>query len=224
MFGKPGRPHEDRLQRRLKIWTAVGPLIEKQGARRLTMRQAAAAACISLGGLYHYFPTKRSLVLFGLDQEALGSRIELNARRPSNPAAAVDTLIQSFVESNAFVRPAVLAALELGAEQFQSRLEASVREGLDCFVGTLRQVMPDADESTLRVVARSIRRLAFASLLDRSISRLELEAELRVVLKGVAQPALESWWPTGEADAVRAQPVGSRRRQSRADWSLPHSP
>ena len=69
MFGKPGRPPEDRLERRREIWAAVSPLIEKAGARNLTMRQAAAVSFLSLGGLYHYFPDKRSLVLFGLDQD-----------------------------------------------------------------------------------------------------------------------------------------------------------
>ena len=44
MFGKPGRPPEDRLERRREIWAAVSPLIEKSGARSLTMRQAAAAS------------------------------------------------------------------------------------------------------------------------------------------------------------------------------------
>ncbi|MBK9715090.1 MAG: TetR family transcriptional regulator [Kouleothrix sp.] len=32
-------------------------MIEREGVRRLSMRQAAAAACLSIGGLYHYFPT-----------------------------------------------------------------------------------------------------------------------------------------------------------------------
>ncbi len=31
------------------------------------MPQAAYAACLSIGGLYHYFPTKRDLILHGLD-------------------------------------------------------------------------------------------------------------------------------------------------------------
>lgn len=35
------------------------------------MRQAAAAAHMSVGGIYHYFPSKRDLVLFVLSPEAL---------------------------------------------------------------------------------------------------------------------------------------------------------
>jgi len=63
---KPGRPPEDRLKRQHEIFLAVAPLIERYGARRLTLRQAARAAHLSLGGLYHYFPTKRDLVLHAL--------------------------------------------------------------------------------------------------------------------------------------------------------------
>jgi AcrR family transcriptional regulator len=71
MSGKPGRPPEDRLKRQHEIFLAVAPLIERYGARRLTMRQAARAAHLSLGGLYHYFPTKRNLVLHALKPEAV---------------------------------------------------------------------------------------------------------------------------------------------------------
>jgi|Tabmets5t2r1_1033131.scaffolds.fasta_scaffold05206_2 AcrR family transcriptional regulator len=55
---KPGRPPEDRLKRQYEIFLAVAPLIERYGAKRLTMRQAARAAHLSLGGLYHYWKPK----------------------------------------------------------------------------------------------------------------------------------------------------------------------
>ena len=71
MSGKPGRPPEDRLKRQHEIFLAVAPLIERHGAKRLTMRQAARAAHLSLGGLYHYFPTKGDLVLHALKPEAV---------------------------------------------------------------------------------------------------------------------------------------------------------
>src|SRR6266542_4373831 len=41
-----------------------------RGVRRLTMRDAARAAHISVAGLYHYFPTKRDLVLHSLRPDA----------------------------------------------------------------------------------------------------------------------------------------------------------
>jgi len=76
MFGKVGRPTEDRFARKLEIFEAVAPLILTVGARRLSMRQAAHAACLSVGGLYHYFPTKRELLLYTLQPDTLDRRCQ----------------------------------------------------------------------------------------------------------------------------------------------------
>jgi AcrR family transcriptional regulator len=190
MFGKPGRPPEDRVQRRREIWAAVSPLIEKFGARNLTMREAATVSFLSLGGLYHYFPDKRSLVLFGLDQEAHERVcVEFTSKyghlKESDPKAAAEAFVQFFAERVSFIRPAMYAALELGAEDFMSRLQANINLGLDAFVELLELAVPDAKDRDLRLVARSVRRLVLAGLIDRSISRSEIEEELRAVISGV---------------------------------------
>ncbi len=190
MFGKPGRPPEDRVQRRREIWAAVSPLIEKFGARNLTMREAAAVSFLSLGGLYHYFPDKRSLVLFGLDQEAHERVcVEFTSKyghlKESDPKAAAEAFVQFFAERVSFIRPAMYAALELGAEDFMSRLQANINLGLDAFVELLELAVPDAKDRDLRLVARSVRRLVLAGLIDRSITRSEIEEELRAVISGV---------------------------------------
>lgn len=49
----------------------IAPLLLERGVRRLTMRDAARVAYVSVGGIYHYFPTKRDLVLHALKQEPL---------------------------------------------------------------------------------------------------------------------------------------------------------
>jgi AcrR family transcriptional regulator len=190
MFGKPGRPPEDRVQRRREIWTAVSPLIEKFGARNLTMRQAAAVSFLSLGGLYHYFSDKRSLVLFGLDQEAhVRVCAEFKERyghlKDTDPQASAEAFIHFFGGQVSFVRPAVHAALELGAEDFMSRLEENISLGLDSFTETLRLALPDAEDRDLRAVARSVRRLVLAGLMDKSVTQSEIEEELRAVVVGV---------------------------------------
>ncbi len=58
----------------MQIYSMVGPLLFERGARQLTMRDAARAAYLSVGALYHYFPTKRDLVQrlrFGFEAEGL---------------------------------------------------------------------------------------------------------------------------------------------------------
>ena len=190
MFGKLGRPPEDRILRRREIWAAVSPLIEKSGARKLTMRQAAAASFLSLGGLYHYFPDKRSLVLFGLDQEA-HERVcaEFKERhghlKDSDPHAAAEAFITFFGGKVSFVRPAVLAALEFGAEDFTARLETNINLGLNGFIEVLQLALPHAEDRDLQAVARSVRRLVLAGLMDRSVTQSEIEEELRAVVSGV---------------------------------------
>lgn len=190
MFGKPGRPPEDRVERQREIWAAVTPLIEERGGRNLTMRQAAAASFLSLGGLYHYFPNKRSLVLFGLDQ-GVHERVcaefksEYGHLKDSDPRAATEAFIRFFSGRVSFVRPALLAALELGAEEFMSRLEANISMGLDGFMQTLQLALPDADDRDLRAVARSVRRVVLTGLMDRSVRESEIEEELRAVVSGV---------------------------------------
>ena len=190
MFGKPGRPPEDRVGRQLQIWATVGPLIEEHGVGSLTMRQAADASFMSLGGLYHYFPNKRALVLFGLDQAALERECadfyaEHGHLKETDPEAAVEAFIQFSVGERAFCRPAVLAALELGAEEFLSRLGHNITIGLEGFTQTLGVAVPEADERDLKTVAKAARRLFYASLIDRSMTGQEFEDELRAVVKGM---------------------------------------
>ncbi|MCW5879547.1 MAG: helix-turn-helix transcriptional regulator [Anaerolineae bacterium] len=122
-FGKIGRPPEDRLARQREIYNAVAPLILQVGARRLSMRQAARAACLSIGGLYHYFPTKRDLVLHGLCPEALlrhcqDFHTQFGHLAYLDPQRYMDEGINVVVKEVAFCRPAIYAALELGAESF----------------------------------------------------------------------------------------------------------
>jgi hypothetical protein len=121
MSGKPGRPPEDRLRRQHEIYLAVAPLIERLGAKRLTMRQAARAAHLSLGGLYHYFPTKRDLVLHALKPEAVARLCaEFHGRHAdlarTDPGRYVQADVAYMARQCFFLRPAFQAALELDAE------------------------------------------------------------------------------------------------------------
>src|SRR5215217_3662679 len=119
VFGKKGRPSEDRLARQREIFGAVSPLILEVGARRLSMRQAARVACLSIGGLYHYFPTKRALVLHGLCPAALlrhcqDFHAQFGPLASLDPRRYIEEGIEVVVKQVRFCRPAIHAALELG--------------------------------------------------------------------------------------------------------------
>jgi AcrR family transcriptional regulator len=131
MSGKPGRPPEDRLGRQHEIFLAVAPLIEGYGAKRLTMRQAARAAHLSLGGLYHYFPTKRDLVLHALKPEAVARLCaEFHGRHAdlerTDPGRYVEADVAYMARQCFFLRPAFHAALELDAEVAWDHIQASI--------------------------------------------------------------------------------------------------
>src|SRR5207302_653140 len=133
---------------------------------------------------------KRSLVLFGLDQEA-HERVcmEFQARyghlQNSDPQTAAEAFVQFFGERVSFVRPSIYAALELGAVDFMSRLEANINLGLDAFMEVLRLAVPDSEDRDLGLVGRTVRRVVLAGLMDRSVTRSEIEGELRAVISGV---------------------------------------
>ncbi len=190
-FGKPGRPPEDRLARQREIYEAVVPLIYREGARRLSMRGAARAARMSVGGLYHYFPTKRDLVLHGLREDArarlcqeyrsrLGDLSGWSAGR--HVAAYLELSIRMF----SFAKPSVQAALELGAEELQAVLDAGLRTNVGELVEALRLVDAGVREEELEALARALRRVALGALVDRHADLEETREQMRALIGGYA--------------------------------------
>lgn len=188
-FGKKGRPPEDRLMRQREIYTAVAPLILHAGARRLSMRQAAKAACLSIGGLYHYFPTKRDLVLHGLCPEALlrhcqDFHAEFGHLAEVDPRRYLDEGINVVVREIMFCRPSIHAALELGIESFWEVIETLMTSTSLEFEERLGQLYPEVSEQELHRWGRAIRRSTCAALLDKSITPDELRDELCIIIDG----------------------------------------
>lgn len=191
VFGKLGRPAEDRQLRQREIFLAVAPLLIERGVRRLTMRDAARAAHLSVAGLYHYFPTKREMVLHALRPEAFKRMCgdfmaESGHLQAEAPARFLRAFVEFCVREVSFVRPAIYAALEIGADEFWAAQEAGIATALDIMVATLRSAYPTASEEDLAHLARAIRRTLMAGLLDRSVSSEELREQLRALMLGDA--------------------------------------
>jgi len=191
-FGKLGRPPEDRLARQSEIYVAVVPLIVEGGARQLSMRQAARAASLSIGGLYYYFPTKRELLLHGLCPAALlrfcqEFHAEFDALTATDPRRYLEAGIQVVAKQAQFCRPSIQAALELGAEAFMEVVETLLASTTLDFEVHLQQAAPAAGEEELHKCGRAIRRAIFAALLDKSMGPEELQDELRILVDGYVQ-------------------------------------
>jgi AcrR family transcriptional regulator len=185
-FGKPGRPPEDRLMRQREIFEMVSPLIVAHGAR-ISMREAADAACLSVGGLYHYFPTKRDLVLHGLDPAARrricadeGKRLSELLRR--DELSLVDFFVDTTLRLIAFMRPSVIAALDLGDDTLQQTLDARWTRDVDEMVDGFQVMLPDAPVAALSALARSIRRAMLGVLIERDVDMQIVRADLRTLI------------------------------------------
>ena len=188
-FGKRGRPTEDRLARQREIYQAVVPLLMQGGARQLSMRQAAQAACLSIGGLYHYFPTKRELVLHGLCPEAILRRCQdfhaqFEHLAEADPQQYIHEGIELIVSHVGFCRPAIHAALELGTESFWEVIETLLTGTEQAFEINLQRQLPEASDQEVQRCGRAINRALCAALLDKRISADELRDDLRILFDG----------------------------------------
>lgn len=186
-FGKPGRPPEDRLLRQREIFEAVAPLILKYGARRFSMREAANAASMSVGGLYHYFLTKRDLVLHGLDLAARDricademARIITLSRQQQE--SLLDVTVDSLMRIFAFIRPSALAVFELGNDALQGAFDGGWTENLSTLVAGFRQLLADASGEQLASLARSVRWIVRGAMIDRDVDSEQVRADLRQML------------------------------------------
>jgi len=185
--GKLGRPPEDRLARQREIYDAVAPLLLTRGARGLALDEAARAACLSIGGLYHYFPTKRDLVLYGVQVAAIDRYCQdfLTTIAPlasHDPRRYLGAYLDHSMGLIAFMRPAFQVALELGVETVRETVEISLGIGMEQCSATLRRFVPEIDEAALATLAQAIRRLCLGALLDRGASAEELSRQVRLLV------------------------------------------
>jgi AcrR family transcriptional regulator len=170
-FGKPGRPPEDELARQREIYEAVAPLILEVGPRRLSMRDAACAAPMSVRGFYHYFPTKRDLVLHGLRWDARNRLCREYCERMTDLSGwSSEGYIEAYLDLStrmfAFIRPSVQAALGLDAEELQEGLDSGLRGNVGELVESLRLVVTGIPEPDLEPLARALRRVVLGTLVD----------------------------------------------------------
>jgi AcrR family transcriptional regulator len=188
-FGKPGRPPEDKIGRRQQIFRAVAPMLAPGRVRELTMVDAARAAHLSVGGLYHYFPSKRRLALFGLDPANVG-RICAEFRRRSVPlrddpavllAAALQTLSRAATQ---YVRPSAQAALELDLATFRAAIDDLLTTEMIGLVQIVKMAHPHLSQRQADELNLGLRRVCTVAVLDPSFTAEQLHRHLRTTVNG----------------------------------------
>lgn len=186
-FSKPGRPRENVVERRLDIYERVAPMLAERGMRGLSMEQAARAAHVSVGTLYRYFPTKRSLVLYGLNPEPadlLCARFTQSSAQLEDRHEIRAALAAFIVKTVQLMRPSVDAAIQLGPEVIRSRLDQVARQTLEIFPALLAMGMPVDDGRTPEQVERVLRRTIVSTLIEKEFESEELRGTFESVLAG----------------------------------------
>lgn len=207
-FGKKGRPPEDVLARQREIYEAVSPLILQIGARQLSMRQAAGAACLSIGGLYHYFPSKRDLVLHGLSPQALTRwchdfHAQFGHLANADPVQYLERCLDDTVRVVKFLRPAFHAALELGADAFWNVIESLLTFTIHEFSMVVRLLVPEGNEQEIDRLGRALRRSICAGVMDKTATDDEIRHELCAILQGYRSHAGQKWEQRSDSLSVR---------------------
>ncbi len=128
----PGRPRSEET--RLRILTAAGRLIERDGYGRLTIEAIAQQASVSKQTIYRWWSSKAEVVL-----EALNEAAAIVAPTPDTGALATDvrTLLRSTIEGARGVNTPILAAL-MAEAQLDETFAQSFRSG---FLARRRKVL-----------------------------------------------------------------------------------
>lgn len=155
------------------------------------MREAARAAHMSVGGLYHYFPTKRDLVLHGLREDARARLCqEYRSRLGDLSGWSAGRHVEAYLDLSicvfSFAKPSVQAALELGAEELQAVLDSGLRTNVGELVKTLRLIDAGLPEEGLEALARGLRRVVLGALVDRHADLGETREQMRMLIEGHA--------------------------------------
>lgn len=183
-----GRPSEDRFARRSEIYNRVAPLVLERGAQALTMRELARAALMSPGGLYHYFSSKRELLFFPLLPDTCQEQYErFQARwgrlRQEDPRRYLDEFLREIASSALQIRPAVVAAVEIGAGELWHTMQQSMQVEMSDLLEVVGQVH-DIGSEQLVALARQIRRTVMGAMFDPDITPGELRNQLDALIAG----------------------------------------
>ena len=126
--------------RREQLLAAGAELLDRRPYDEVSIEEIAAAAGVSKGLLYHYFPTKQDFVLAALErgQRELG---ELIAPDPDLPpteqlGASLDRFLD-FVEEHEVAYTAIFRSRGGGDPAIQAALERERRERLDSLLDSL---------------------------------------------------------------------------------------
>jgi AcrR family transcriptional regulator len=192
-------------------------LIGADGVAGFSMERAAATAGSSIGGLYHYFPNKTALVLYGLNPENLHRVCADFAGRHatlavSDPAAVFSAGLTEFVSAGqTYLRPSWAAASELDTPSAGTQLERAVTVLCGQLIHLVTAAHPRLAPGSADRLEATVRRGWIGGLVDEDVTPLQLRAELRAIIMRAVEPPIgllvvaEPAAPPVSGDTVPAQ-------------------
>ncbi|HEU0026013.1 MAG TPA: helix-turn-helix domain-containing protein [Ktedonobacterales bacterium] len=182
-FGKRGRPPEDRLLRQREVYLAVAPLLIERGVERLSMREAAQAACLSVGGLYHLFASKRELAPHGLNTAALSRFCDDDMAtfaqlRWSAPARYLEGMCEHALNLTLFARPSFAAAIQLGLPTLQASIDDALSRMLPETREAFGPYMMDQPAKACDDLCHAYFRVILGAVIDPSVTHDQLRRQL----------------------------------------------
>ncbi|MFF3006217.1 TetR/AcrR family transcriptional regulator [Kitasatospora sp. NPDC057940] len=143
----------DHQERRETIARALWRVVERRGATRLSLREVAQEAGISLGQLQHYFPSRADLLAFAMDfaGEQAGLRVGRGlaalGERPHPRDVLRVTLVEMLpLHADARVTSRMSAAYVLEAlhdEDVRARARDGLLRGREAVERVVRQAVAD---------------------------------------------------------------------------------
>lgn len=103
-----------------------------------------------------------------------------------------------------WVRPAVHAAIELGANAFWVTLEHGIQDGVDTQAATLASILQDVDSRKFEALARTLRRAAIGAILDGRCTPEDMRADRLLQMQQWRAATLSSGVPEGARLRVAA--------------------
>jgi AcrR family transcriptional regulator len=153
------------------------------------MSAMAEAAHMSVGGVYHYFDTKRQLLLHGLNPEALALACTtfheaMLKDSPQGQGAVASVYVEKSIYMFRLIQPAAMAALELGMDETKAVLESVLRQDADGLIEILATVTPELTDGSRADLAIAIRRTLLALSFDPHATEEDVRRQLTAVLRG----------------------------------------
>jgi AcrR family transcriptional regulator len=172
------RPRQDRAKATVdSILVATARVLVKLGFDGLNTNAVAAAAGVSIGSLYQYFPNKDAIVIAVLDRFAdhladrLGAEIEATMRLPWEEAghALLDAQIRLFEEDADLLRIIVEQVPRLGPFDKLAALQRRLTDLIRVYLLVNRAAFrDDLDiDATLWIITETVGMLSIKYVLDR---------------------------------------------------------